>query len=87
MNYKELHDYPNGVVFCEDDLPTPPLFIKRESLGDDILVDPVFDLYDGTRRMGWREMDDTERNSLDYYVLTQAERENVASKLIGAKKA
>lgn len=83
MNYKELHDQPNGVVFCEDDLPTAPLFIKRKSLGDDILAEPIFDLDDGPRRLGLAEMDDTTRNSLQYHVLTQEERDKAVLKLIG----
>lgn len=83
MNWKDLHKQPNGVVFCEDDLPTAPLFIKRESVEMDILVEPIFDLDDGRRRMGWQEMDDCTRNSLQYHVLTQAERDRSVLKLIG----
>ena len=83
MNYKELHALPNGVVFCEDDLPTAPLFIKRESLGNDILVEPIFDMDDGPRRMGLAEMDNTTRNSLRYHVLTLKERDKAILKLIG----
>lgn len=84
MNYQQLHGAPNGVVFCEDDLPTAPLFIKRESVDGDILVEPIFDVDDdGPRRMGWREMEDTARNSLRYHVLDEAERNKAVMRLIG----
>lgn len=83
MNWQELLAQPDGVVFCEDDLPTMPLFIKRESLTDDIRAEPIFDRDDGPRRLGWHEMDAATLHSLRYHVLTPYERDRAVLKLIG----
>lgn len=84
MKWNELMGHPNGVIFCEDDYPALPLFVKRETLDDDILIEAIFHKDDdGPYRIGWREMDDCERNSLDYHVLTEAERDRAVLKLIG----
>lgn len=83
ITYAELCQQPDGVIFCEDDLPTAPLFIKRASLQDDISIEPIFDQDDGPRCLGCREMDSTTRNSLRFHVLTSAERERAILMLIG----
>ncbi len=94
MKWDELLRQPDGVVFIKEDSPsTAQLFIKRASLGEDMLIEPIFDLNEGPqrtgwrragwRRIGWRGMDATIRNSCQYHVLSQAERNKAVLILIG----
>ena len=84
MNWIELMQHPDGVIFCENNLGSSPLYIKQESLHDDVMIKPVYDsIDDGVRRMGWREMDECDRNSAEYHVLSEVERNNVVLRVIG----
>lgn len=70
MDWKELKAQPDGVVFCEVDLPPMPLFVKIGDDEDDIMVEPLFDPDDISQsRFGFQEMDECTRNSKKFHVL------------------
>ena len=41
MNWIKLMQHPDGVIFCENNLGSSPLYIKQESLHDDVMIKPV----------------------------------------------
>lgn len=70
MNYKQLLQQPNGILFYEEDLPAPALFQKIETIADDIIV-RSFDAEFEQSRFGFREMDETDKNSKDFVVFSK----------------
>lgn len=82
MDWKELHAQPEGVAFCVVEIDPQPVYIKGKSLEDDIMVRPLFDPDDeGERRMGFREMDQCDLNSVDYHVLKPEDISSIMGKL------
>ena len=72
MNYEQLKNQPDNILFYEIDLPAPALFQKVETVGDDIIV-RAFDSEFEQSRFGFREMDSVTRDSKDFYVFSKDE--------------
>lgn len=72
MNYKELMNEPNGVIFQLVDYAAAPLLQKVETVENDIIV-RAFDYEFEQSRYGFQEMDETDKNSLEFHVFDKAE--------------
>lgn len=87
MNYEELREQPDGVIFCEIDLPATPMFRKISTDKDDISVKPIFKPNDsGTQSFGLSSLTDAERNSKEFYVLTHGDVFDLSVSLIPFKE-
>ena len=78
MKYTELMKQPDGIIFYENDLPAMALFQKVETVQDDLIVREFCGGFEQSR-MGFREMDEVDRNSKDYRVYTNDQVELLAS--------
>lgn len=78
MNYKELMKQPNNILFYEEGLPAPALYQKVDTIEDDIIV-RQFDAEFEQSRMGFREMEETDKNSKDYCVFTKEQLDTLNS--------
>lgn len=84
VKWDGLMSAPNGTVFQEIDLPTDPLYIKVGVDGEtDLMVKPLYHFRDGGRvRFGFAEMDDCDRNSKRFHILTEAEINTIIGRLM-----
>jgi len=82
VGFSDLMKMSNGVVFIEHDIDTCPLYLKLETLDDDILVSSLFQYGDNApRRFGFREMSEANKNSVEFYVLTDADKLKIINRL------
>lgn len=78
MNYRELMEQPDNVVFYEKDIMSPALLQKVETLRDDVIA-REFDADFEVSRIGFREMDEVIRNSKQFHVFSCEELESLNS--------
>ena len=78
MNYIELMKQPDGVIFYENDMPTMPMLIKIKTVKDDILIKALSPVDADEYCFGFSEMDKAEKNSMDFIVLDNNERNRIA---------
>ena len=69
---------PDNIVFYEDDITAPQLFQKVETVKDDVIV-RSFDIEFEQFRLGFREMDSTDKNSKSYVVFNPSQLELLGS--------
>lgn len=68
MNYEQLRKQPDGILFYENDLPSPVLLQKVSTIEGDIICcgfDAEFEQF----RFGFREMENP--NEKDFHVFTK----------------
>lgn len=86
VKWTDLMSAPNGTVFQEIDLPTDPLYIKAgvaTGRKTDLMVKPLYHFRDGgTVRFGFAEMDDCDRNSKRFHILTEEEINTIIGRLM-----